>query len=72
MVNLINEVLGMYEDACAYEAIATWDEDDSMQEKANVAWNRYEGAKKLLALVFNVTEEAVDEDMETLMVEKTL
>lgn len=70
MVGFVNKVLGMYEDACGLEAIATWDNDTDMQERADVAWSRYEGAKTLLSMIFHIPEEVVDEDMELLMVEK--
>ena len=66
-MDAINETLAMYEDACGCEAVATWDNDQRMQEKAVEAWNQYEGAKTVLAIMFGITEEQVDEDMETLM-----
>lgn len=70
MTNLINIALDMYEDACGLEAIATWDNDTDVQEKADVALSRYEGAKTLLSMVFGIPEYMVDEDMEQLMFQR--
>ena len=67
--NLVNMVVDMYVDACAYEASVAWG-DESLREKADVAWSRYEGARTLLSMVFNITEDQVDDDMQVLMYER--
>ena len=72
MRNLVEMAVGMYEDACGFEAVATWDNDSEAQKKADVAWSRYEGARTLLSMVFGITEEAVDEEIELLMTEKII
>lgn len=64
---IIDMAVGMYEDACFLEAISTWDEDPKKREKADVAWSRYEGARVLLSMMFNLTEKQVDEEIEMLM-----
>ena len=70
MKNIIKMALELYEDACGLEAVATWDRDTGVQERADVAWSRYEGAKTLLSMVFQIPESMVDEDMEQLMYQK--
>lgn len=70
MRNLVDMAVNMYEDACGLEAVATWDNDTEAQEKADVAWSRYEGARTLLSMVFGLPEEVVDEEIELLMTEK--
>lgn len=70
MKNIVKMALELYEDACGLEAIATWDRDTDVQERADVAWSRYEGAKTLLSMVFQIPESMVDEDMEQLMYQK--
>ena len=70
MRELIDIAVGMYEDACGLEAVAAWDDDAEAQKKADVAWSRYDGAKTLLSMVFNIPEEVVDEEIELLMTEK--
>jgi len=70
MKNIIKMALELYEDACGLEAVATWDRDTDAQERADVAWSRYEGAKTLLSMVFQIPESMVDEDMEQLMYQK--
>ena len=72
MRNLVDMAVGVYEDACGLEAVATWDNDTEAQKKADVAWSRYEGARTLLSMVFGITEEAVDEEIELLMTEKII
>lgn len=72
MRKIIDMAVEMYEEACGLEAVATWDNNSDMQKRADVAWSRYEGAKTLLSMVFGITEEEVDEEIEILMTEKTL
>lgn len=71
MTRLVEIAVDMYSDACGLEAVATWDRDEDLQERADVAWSRYEGARTLLSMVFGVPESVVDEDMELLMTQRT-
>ena len=67
----IKSALELYQDACGLEASASWDGGERWQEDADVAWNQYEGAKAVLALIFGITELQVDEDMEQLTSDET-
>lgn len=67
MRKVIDMAVGMYEDACFLEAISMWDEDEKKRELADIAWNRYEGAKTLLSMIFGISEEQVDEEVEMLV-----
>ena len=67
MRKIVDMAVDMYEDACFLEAIATWDEDPKRREMADVAWSRYEGARVLLSMMFDLTEKQVDEEIEMLM-----
>lgn len=71
MNELIQKGLSLYEDACGFEAEAAWSDDPETKKKSEVAWSRYDGIRTLLSMKFSIPEDMVDDDMETLMFEKT-
>lgn len=67
---LVKIGVNLYHDACMWEAVATWEpDDDEAQRRADVAWSRYEGARKLLSLVFGLDEGTVHDEIDYLMTE---
>lgn len=72
MIEFVKKGIGMYEDAIAYQAIATWDESEDAAKKADVAWSRYEGARTLLSMMFPLSDKDIDMEMELLLTEKIL